>query len=137
MVKKLLQLDGITQYKPILDAISNNMRTNVSLTPTSFPALLGYKDSLKTIETHQLVGEGQMVDGLYYQIPTSEELLEIQNVIKTSLGLPTSTELKTNVRVSSGATPISVINAYTNLPGITTVGEGGDQTAGSGFDIPQ
>ncbi|MBF0778485.1 LCP family protein [Streptococcus cuniculi] len=137
MVKKLLQLDGITQYKPILDAISNNMRTNVSITPASFPALLGYKDSLKTIETHQLVGEGQMVDGLYYQIPTSEELLEIQNVIKNSLGLPIATELKTNVRVSSGATPISVINAYTGLPGITSsVGEA-NSTAGAGFDAPQ
>ncbi|MBF0819066.1 LCP family protein [Streptococcus acidominimus] len=135
IVKKLLNLDGITQYKPILDAISHNMRTNVSITPSSFPSLLGYKDSLKTIETHQLVGNGQMIDGLYYQIPTSEELLEIQNVIKASLDLPTSTELKTNVRVSTTATPISVINTYTNLPGITLpAGEGVESAVATGLD---
>ncbi|MTB63655.1 LytR family transcriptional regulator [Streptococcus sp. zg-86] len=119
VVGKLLQLDGITQYKPILNAVSNNMRTNVAITPSSLPGLLGYKDSLKNIETYQLVGNGQLVDELYYQIPTSEELLEIQNVIKSSLGLPTSTELKTNVRVADSVASIPLINAYTGLPGVT------------------
>lgn len=126
IVQKLLQLDGMTQYKQILDAVSNNMRTNVAITLETLPGLLGYKDSLNTIETYQLNGEGQMIDGLSYQIPTSEELLEIQNIIKSSIDLPTSTELRTNVKVSEllfgMSSPVSIIDAYSgfNLTTATT-----------------
>ncbi|MER0122953.1 LCP family protein [Streptococcus sp. ZJ93] len=119
IVKKLLQLDGITQYKPILDAVSNNMRTNVSITPRTLPGLLGYKDSLNTIETHQLDGGGEMIDGLSYQIPTSEEVLEIQNIIKKSIDAPTATELRTNVKVREILfglpSPIPLVDAYTGV----------------------
>lgn len=119
IVQKLLQLDGMTQYKQILDAVSNNMRTNVAITLETLPGLLGYKDSLNTIETYQLNGEGQMIDGLSYQIPTSEELLEIQNIIKSSIDLPTSTELRTNVKVSEllfgMSSPVSIIDAYSGF----------------------
>ena len=125
IVKKLLQLDGFTQYKKILDAVSTNLQTDIEFTTGTLPSLLGYRDSLNTIETYQLDGEGEMVDGLSYQIPTSEHLLKMQNVIKSSLGLPTSTELKTNVKVYENlfglSNPITVIDAYT---GYTTTGTG-------------
>ncbi len=125
IVKKLLQLDGFTQYKNILDAVSTNLQTDIEFTTGTLPSLLGYRDSLNTIETYQLDGEGEMVDGLSYQIPTSEHLLKMQNVIKSSLGLPTSTELKTNVKVYENlfglSNPITVIDAYT---GYTTTGTG-------------
>lgn len=133
IVQKLLQLDGITQYKQILDAVSNNMRTNVEITLDTLPGLLGYKDSLNTIESYQLNGEGQMIDGLSYQIPTSEELLEIQNIIKSSIDLPTSTELKTNVKVSELLfgipSSVSIIDAYSgfNLMTATTYGQSTQQ----------
>lgn len=117
IVKKLLQLDGFTQYKDILNAVSTNLQTDIKITKGTWQSLLGYRDSLDTIETYQLDGEDQMVEGLSYQIPTSEHLLEMQNVIKSSLGLPTSTELKTNVKVYENLfgleNPITVIDAYT------------------------
>ncbi|MGT2800760.1 glycopolymer--peptidoglycan transferase LytR [Streptococcus marmotae] len=123
IVKKLLQLDGITQYKPILDAVSNNMRTNVAITPRTLPGLLGYRDSLNTIETYQLDGDGEMIDGLSYQIPTSEEVLEIQNIIKKSIDAPTSTELRTNVKVKELlfglSSPIPLVDAYTGVSPVT------------------
>lgn len=128
IVKKLLQLDGFTQYKKILDAVSTNLQTDIEITTKTLPSLLGYRDSLDTIETYQLDGEDQMVDGLSYQIPTSEHLLEMQNVIKSSLGLPTSTELKTNVKVYENlfglSNSITVIDAYT-----------GEVTEGTGVSV--
>ncbi|CYW28077.1 LCP family protein [Streptococcus suis] len=119
IIKKLLQLDGLTQYKKILTAISNNMRTNIEISPTTIPSLLGYKDSVSKLNSYQLRGVDQMVDEIYYQLPTSTHLLEMQNVLKKSIGLEENTDLVTNVKVYEGQmglpSPINVYDVYTNL----------------------
>ncbi|HFR3504108.1 TPA: LCP family protein [Streptococcus suis] len=119
IIKKLLQLDGFTQYKKILTAISNNMRTNIEISPATIPNLLGYKDSVSKLNSYQLRGVDQMVDAIYYQLPTSEHLLEMQNILKKSIGLEEKTGLVTNVKVYEGQmglpSPINVYDVYTNL----------------------
>ncbi|MGO0041900.1 LCP family protein [Streptococcus suis] len=119
IIKKLLQLDGFTQYKKILTAISNNMRTNIEISPATIPNLLGYKDSVSKLNSYQLRGVDQMVDAIYYQLPTSTHLLEMQNVLKKSIGLEENTDLVTNVKVYEGQmglpSPINVYDVYTNL----------------------
>ncbi|HHT7658501.1 TPA: LCP family protein [Streptococcus suis] len=119
IIKKLLQLDGFTQYKKILTAISNNMRTNIEISPATIPNLLGYKDSISKLNSYQLRGVDQMVDAIYYQLPTSTHLLEMQNVLKKSIGLEENTDLVTNVKVYEGQmglpSPINVYDVYTNL----------------------
>lgn len=119
IIKKLLQLDGFTQYKKILTAISNNMRTNIEISPATIPSLLGYKDSVAKLNSYQLRGVDQMVDAIYYQLPTSEHLLEMQNILKKSIGLEEKTDLVTNVKVYEGQvglpSPINVYDVYTNL----------------------
>lgn len=119
IIKKLLQLDGFTQYKKILTAISNNMRTNIEISPATIPNLLGYKDSVSKLNSYQLRGVDQMVDAIYYQLPTSTHLLEMQNVLKKSIGLEEKTDLITNVKVYEGQmglpSPINVYDVYTNL----------------------
>ncbi|HEL2495667.1 TPA: LCP family protein [Streptococcus suis] len=119
IIKKLLQLDGFTQYKKILTAISNNMRTNIEISPATIPSLLGYKDSVSKLNSYQLRGVDQMVDEIYYQLPTSTHLLEMQNVLKKSIGLEENTDLVTNVKVYEGQmglpSPINVYDVYTNL----------------------
>lgn len=129
VLNKLLQLDGFTKYKGILDAVSNNMQTDIEISSSTMNSLLGYRDSLNAIESYQLDGEGEMVDGLSYQIPTSQHLFEIQNIIKTSLGLPAATELRTNVQtlelLFGGSSPVNIVDVYTG----TTLVEGtGDFT---------
>ena len=118
IVKKILNLDGLTQYKKILTTISNNMRTNIEITTSTIPSLLGYKDALSNLEPYQLQGEEQMINELSYQLPTSEHLLEMQNVLKASIGQPTATDLVTNVQVNESMmylpSPVNVYNAYTN-----------------------
>ncbi|HFR3404758.1 LCP family protein [Streptococcus suis] len=119
IIKKLLQLDGLTQYKKILTAISNNMRTNIEISPATIPSLLGYKDSVSKLNSYQLRGVDQMVDEIYYQLPTSTHLLEMQNILKKSIGLEENTDLVTNVKVYEGQmglpSPINVYDVYTNL----------------------
>ncbi|HEL2401111.1 TPA: LCP family protein [Streptococcus suis] len=119
IVKKLLQLDGFTQYKKILTAISNNMRTDIEISTATIPELLGYKDSIRNLHSYQLRGIDELVDEIYYQLPPTQHLLEMQNILKTSIGLEVKTDLLTNVKVYEGqmglSSPINVYNAYTDL----------------------
>lgn len=119
IVKKLLQLDGFTQYKKILTAISNNMRTNIEISTATIPELLGYKDSIKNLHSYQLRGLDELVEEVYYQLPPTQHLLEMQNVLRTSIGLDAKTDLTTNVKVYEGQvglpSTINVYNAYTEL----------------------
>lgn len=100
VLKKILALDSVSSYKKILSAVSKNMQTNVEISSRTIPSLLGYADSLKNIETYQLEGEGQTINGISYQIVSSDHLLEVQNRIKKQLGLEESTELKTTAVLS-------------------------------------
>lgn len=134
ILSKLLQLDGFTKYEGILNTVSENMQTDVDITPATISSLLGYKEAVKTIETYQLSGDGQMIDELYYQIPTSQHLLEMQNILKRSLGLEEKTELTTNVQVLEKlfgySNPITVIDAFTGerLEGTGYIAEVGETT---------
>ncbi len=58
------------------------MRTNIEISPATIPSLLGYKDSVSKLNSYQLRGVDQMVDEIYYQLPTSTHLLEMQNILK-------------------------------------------------------
>ncbi|MEG3310009.1 LCP family protein [Streptococcus sp. SS-4456] len=119
IVKKLLQLDGFTQYKKILTAISNNMRTNIEISTATIPELLGYKDSIRNLHSYQLRGLDELVEEVYYQLPPTQHLLEMQNVLRTSIGLDAKTDLTTNVKVYEGQvglpSTIDVYNAFTEL----------------------
>ena len=97
VVEKVLSLNSISHYQAILRAVSKNMQTNVALDSRSIPHLLGYKDAFRSIQSEQLRGEdATLADGGSYQLVTSEHLLEMQNLIRKSLGLSTVKSLKTN-----------------------------------------
>ena len=97
VVEKVLSLNSISHYQAILRAVSKNMQTNVALDAGSIPQLLGYKDAFRNIQSEQLRGEdATLADGGSYQLVTSEHLLEMQNLIRKSLGLSTVKSLKTN-----------------------------------------
>ncbi|EGV10529.1 biofilm regulatory protein A [Streptococcus constellatus subsp. pharyngis SK1060 = CCUG 46377] len=100
VVQKVLSLNSVSHYQAILKAVSNNMQTNVELSSGSIPQLLGYQDAFKNIKSKQLKGEeATLADGGSYQIVTSEHLLEMQNILRKSLGLEEVTKLETNAVV--------------------------------------
>ena len=97
VVEKILSLDGLSHYQGIIEAISDNMQTNISLSTNSLMPLMGYKDALKTIHSKQLRGEdATLADGGSYQLVTSKHLLSMQNLLRKSLGLDPVKKLKTN-----------------------------------------
>ncbi|HFR4576307.1 TPA: LCP family protein [Streptococcus suis] len=139
LVTKLLQLDGFTQYKKILKAVSKHMRTDIVISNSTIPSLLGYKDALNQVESYQLGGEGHTIDELSYQIPTAAHVLEMQNVLKESLGLPKVSKIKTNIKVLEylfgQSSPIEVINAYTNDIEVEANGETYEPETAPTYDI--
>ncbi|HEM6308681.1 TPA: LCP family protein [Streptococcus suis] len=153
IVKKLLQLDGMSQYKKILTAISNNMRTNIEITTATIPSLLGYRDSIGNLQSYQLRGMDELVNEVYYQLPPSQHLLDMQNILKKSIGLEESTDLVTNVKVYEAQmgipTPINVFNAFTQLleveasPGVeafdieSVTGTSASETSGSSSSMKE
>lgn len=114
---KLTKLESMAQYKTIIDKVSENLQTDIPITTDSLPILLGYAESLKHIESAALDGDGQMIQGVSYQIATAQEVLDIQNKIKRSLGKKPSDQLRTNLKVFEllygGTSETSVIDAYT------------------------
>nr|WP_182454445.1 LCP family protein [Enterococcus casseliflavus] len=86
IVKKVLSLDGITQYQTILNAVEQNMKTDMSFDDMRTLAF-NYRSAFQTIKQDQLQGEGFMQDGISYQRVSDEELARVQKELKAQLNL--------------------------------------------------
>lgn len=96
IVEKILSVNSVSHYQEILKALSDNMQTNIEITTSTIPQLMGYQDSFKNIESQQLRGEDAMLQGGSYQIVTTAHILEMQNILRRSMGQPEVTKLETN-----------------------------------------
>ena len=103
IIKKVLTLDGLSNYQGIIEAVSDNMQTNISLDTDSLMKLMGYRDALKNIRMEQLKGEdATLADGGSYQIVDAKHLLKMQNILRKSLGLSPVSKLKTSAVLLDG-----------------------------------
>ena len=103
IIKKILTLDGLSNYQGIIEAVSDNMQTNISLDTDSLMQLMGYRDALKNIRMEQLKGEdATLADGGSYQIVDAKHLLKMQNILRKSLGLSPLSKLKTSAVLLDG-----------------------------------
>ena len=67
-----------------LDAVSGNVRSNISLTSLRNLASK-YRDSAQTIKRDQMTGTGSMIDGVSYQEMSSDEIQRVHNEIENAL----------------------------------------------------
>lgn len=84
IAKKVLSLDGVTQYKALLDAMEDNVLTDLTFDQMK-QITLDYRDAFKTIDPQQLKGTGFMQDGVSYQRVSEEDLKAMQDQLKTEL----------------------------------------------------
>lgn len=96
IIEKVISMDSLSYYQDILEVVSENIQTNIPPTTTSIQQLLGYQDALKNIKSYQLTGVDAMFNETSYQIVTQPHLLEMQNILQTSLGKEKYTSLKTS-----------------------------------------
>ena len=86
IMQKLISIDSMTKYKSILDALSDNMKTDMDFS-TMQTIALDYRDAFSTIQMDQLQGEGFMQDGVSYQRVSDEELTRVKAELKDQMGL--------------------------------------------------
>ncbi|MDT2832977.1 LCP family protein [Vagococcus carniphilus] len=79
-----LTFNGVTKYKQILKAIEDNMKTDLE-PDEMFKIAMDYRESFKTIDEETLHGNGEMIDGLSYQVIPDEELVRVQTLLKQQL----------------------------------------------------
>ena len=86
IIQKLISINSMTKYQSILDALSDNMKTDMDFS-TMQTIALDYRDAFSTIQMDQLQGEGFMQDGVSYQRVSDEELTRVQAELKDQMGL--------------------------------------------------
>ncbi|GBG94542.1 LytR family transcriptional regulator [Ligilactobacillus salitolerans] len=83
LVKKIASVGSITKYQSILKAISSNMKTDISFSDMK-KIYANYKDATN-ISQIQLQGNGQMIDGVSYEVVSSDTLQKTQAKLKEQL----------------------------------------------------
>lgn len=101
IVRKVISIDSITNYQKILKAVEKNTKTDLQWNDM-LDIAQNYLPAFNKIEQVQLEGEGQLINETYFQILGYNSLLDVQNALKTQLGLPTATELSNGDEYTSG-----------------------------------
>ena len=83
LVKKIATIGSMTKYQSILNAISSNMKTN--LTFDDMKAIATKYSSASKIEQVQLQGESQMIDGVSYEVVPQSNLNKVTSRLKKAL----------------------------------------------------
>lgn len=83
LVKKIATIGSVTKYQSILNAISSNMKTN--LTFDDMKAIATKYGSASEIEQVQLQGESQMIDGVSYEVVPQSNLDKVTSQLKKAL----------------------------------------------------
>ena len=86
IAEKALSLAGVTQYRQILKAIEDNMKTDLE-PEEMFKIAIDYRECFYPdhIEEETLNGYGEMIDEVSYQIIPDEELARIQLILDQQL----------------------------------------------------
>ena len=86
IMQKLISINSMTKYQSILNALSDNMSTDMDF-GTMQTFALDYRDAFSTIQMDQLQGEGFMQDGVSYQRISDEEFARVQAELKDQMNL--------------------------------------------------
>ncbi|MBO1299848.1 MULTISPECIES: LCP family protein [unclassified Enterococcus] len=92
IVNKVVSLDGVSNYRKLLDAAGNNVTTDLDW-DDMLDIATNYTDAFKTIKQDQLKGKDATINDVYYQILGQNDLLSIQNQLKKQLEIEPSDTL--------------------------------------------
>ena len=111
IVKKALTIDNMTKYQAILDAVSTNMKTDLTWEQMKELAL-NYQDAFTTLKSEPMSAPGGLSDGsygtknIYYELPTDEEIARIHALIMGELNLDVTQGADAKATTSSTTTEL-------------------------------
>ncbi|MGH2317219.1 LCP family protein [Planococcus sp. SE5232] len=95
IMNRTLSAGSITKYGDVIEAVGDNMKTSMSF--KDMQAFFEYaKNGKPDVETITLDGYDDMTTGIYYWQLEEESLMEVQDVLKSHLGLKPDTSNLTN-----------------------------------------
>lgn len=90
IIDKGKSLSSLTKYTDILDALENNIKTNLTLNE-----MIGmqstYKPATETIDKLEMEGEGNTINNVWYYIVSDETRQTLSDELRTLLELPIET----------------------------------------------
>ncbi|HFQ0939783.1 TPA: LCP family protein [Enterococcus faecium] len=86
VAKKVLSLNGVSNYQSVLNALESNMKTDMNFDEMKKIAL-DYREAFGTIKQDQLQGEGFMQDNISYQKVSDQELDRVKKELKDQMNL--------------------------------------------------
>ncbi|MFI3914322.1 LCP family protein [Carnobacterium maltaromaticum] len=86
VVKKAATFSTLTNYKDILNALQNNMKTNLTF-DNMYNIQAKYKAAAGNIEQVQMQGTGEMINDISYQIISPDELARVSGILRNNLEL--------------------------------------------------
>ena len=84
VAEKFLSVYGVSKYREVLQALSENMKTDLDQNAVQ-QIMLNYRDAFNNVKMDQLQGTGFMKDGISYQSVSPEELQRVQQELKDQL----------------------------------------------------
>ena len=85
-IKKASSFSSILKYRSLLDTIGNNMKTNLTF-ENMVDIFNDYRSAATTIKQVQLNGEGDKMDGIYYEFVTDKEKMRVSTLLREQLEL--------------------------------------------------
>lgn len=86
IVRQAANFSSLTKYGEILEAIQDNMRTNVTLNEI-VSISRNYQTALDDVQQLQLIGTSQRINGIYYQVMSAEEVNKVSTALQQHLEL--------------------------------------------------
>ncbi|MDU0419442.1 LCP family protein [Staphylococcus simulans] len=87
LVNKLVSVNSITKINGIVDALGDNVKTDLSITELN-DLRRNYEPAKKNVEKLQLEGDNQMLDdGLFYFLPDKANKKKIEKIYRNNLGI--------------------------------------------------
>ena len=83
-MKKVASFSSILNYQKVLGSMENNMKTNLSFNDM-VDLFQHYRGAASSVKQDQLKGEGTMIDGIYYDIVSEQEIDRASSLLKENL----------------------------------------------------
>ncbi|MDR2976895.1 MAG: LCP family protein [Streptococcaceae bacterium] len=99
LMKKMLNMNNISQYQKFLNDASADIKTNIQVNTSNLQSLLAYRSCFKKIVSVQFQGlpYTNPSDSGSYQLMAEQTLLAMQNLMRKSVGQPTIDALNSDV----------------------------------------
>ncbi|MFC4402962.1 LCP family protein [Gracilibacillus xinjiangensis] len=93
IVKRALSVDSVLKYDDILEAVGNNMKTNMTF--NEMQSLIAYaKTGNINMETYTLDGQDSYINNIYYYQVDETSLANMSDTLNTHLSMETTTSVQ-------------------------------------------